>query len=147
MNASRALFPTFVTAARVAGAGIGCALLAGCIGNPFKDAKVDPASPVAGDVARLTRQPAKYPAFASIPKAPTDIRAPRQYRESAEKILAEGEALREATEPGTWTLQNTEAFAAAARKEAGPPPAADDAGQTDAFVREQRQRATPPPPR
>lgn len=147
MNASRALFRTLSVGGRVAGVGIGCALLAGCIGNPFKDAKVDPASPVAADVTRMTRQEGKYPTFADIPAAPKDIRPARQYRESAEQVLAEGEALKAATAPDTWTLEGTEAFAEAARKDAAPPPPVSAAGQTEAFAREQRQRATPPPPR
>jgi hypothetical protein len=134
-------------AGRIVGVGVSCAALAGCIGNPFQDAKVDPSSPVAADVARLTRQKAEYPTFASIPKAPTDIRPARQFNESARQVLAEGEALRVATEPGTWTLQGTEDFAEAARREAAAPAPIAPSGQTEAFAREQRQRATPPPPR
>jgi hypothetical protein len=147
MNAPRALFRIAGTAGRIAVAGLGCALLAGCIGNPFKDAKVDPNSAVAADVARITRGPAKFPTFASIPNPPKDVRPPRQYRENAQAVLAAGEALREATEPETWTLQGTEAFAEAARREAVAPPPVESNSGADAFVREQRERATPPPPR
>jgi hypothetical protein len=147
MNASRPLFRTARTVGRISGAGVCCALLAGCIGNPFKDAKIDPSSPVAADVARITREPAKFPTFASIPNPPTDVRPPRQYRENAQAVLAAGESLRQATEPDTWTLQGTEAFAEAARREAAAPPPVSPSSGADAFVREQRERATPPPPR
>ena len=147
MNASRPLFRTARTAGRIGGAGLCCALLAGCIGNPFKDAKVDPNSAVAADVTRITREPAKFPTFASIPNPPADVRPPRQYRQSAQAVLAAGESLREATEPQTWTLHGTEAFAEAARREAAAPPPIGANTGAEAFVREQRERATPPPPR
>ncbi|MBW8814587.1 MAG: hypothetical protein JF588_14285 [Caulobacterales bacterium] len=123
------------------------ALLGGCIGNPFKGAQVDPSSPVAADVARLQRQPTKFPSFASIPNAPTDIRPLAQYGRQAKAVTAAGEAVQTATAEGTWTLQNTEAFAAAARRAAGPQVEPPTPGDAEAFAKELRQRATPPPPR
>lgn len=147
MNASRPLFPT------VPGAGTALALLAasvllsGCVGNPFVDAKIDPASPVAADVARLTRQDGKFPTFAGIPKAPTDIRPLAQYGRDADAVLAAGAALERATAPGTWTLQGTDAFADKARRDAGPQIEPPKPGDAEAFARELRERATPPPRR
>lgn len=122
-------------------------MLAGCVGNPFVDAKVDPNSAVAADVTRLTRQPAKFPTFASIPAPPTDLRAPAAYGQDAQAVLAAGDALIRATEPSTWTLGDTEAFAETARRDAGPALAPAATGSADAFARQQRERATPPPPR
>lgn len=122
-------------------------LLSGCIGNPFVDAKIDPSSPIAADVARMTRQDARFPTFAGIPKPPTDLRPAAQYGRNAQGVLAAGEQLVAATEPSTWTLQGTDAFAERARSDAGPqidPPRPEDA---EAFARELRERATPPPPR
>jgi hypothetical protein len=122
-------------------------MLSACLGNPFKSAQVDPSSPVAPDVARLTRQDTRFPKFSSIPNPPADVRPLAQYGRQANGILAAGQALETATAPGTWTLQGTEDFAAEARREAGPqyePPAAGDA---EAFAKELRERATPPPPR
>jgi len=144
MNAPRPLFQNAVRPLLLAA---GCAMLSACIGNPFKDAKIDPASPVAPEVARMTRDDAKFPTFASIPAPPGDVRPLAQYGRSANEILAEGQALNRATAPETWTLQGTDAFAEKARRDAGPqlePPNPDDA---EAFARELRARATPPPPR
>jgi hypothetical protein len=120
------------------------AALGGCAAS---DTRIDPSSPVAGEVAKLTRQPSKFPTFASIPNPPTDIRAPAQYGRSADRIVSAGNALVAATEPSTWTLQNTEAFADQARKDAGPALEPPKAGEAEAFAKEQRERATPPPPR
>lgn len=147
MNAPRPHFPTVARIAAPLCLVAACGLLSGCVGNPFKGAQVDPSSPVAADVARLQRKPTKFPSFASIPNPPTDIRPLAQYGRQAQAVVASGEAIQTATAPGTWTLQNSEAFAAAARREAGPqlqPPAP---GTAEAFAKEQRQRATPPPPR
>jgi hypothetical protein len=147
MNASRPLFPTIPGVGTALALAAGSLLLSGCVGNPFKDAKVDPASPVAADVARVTRQPGKFPTFASIPKAPTDIRPLAQYGRDANAVLAQGEALIQATAPGTWTLQGTDEFAAKARKDAGPQIEPPKPGDAEAFARELRERATPPPRR
>jgi len=145
MNASR---PPFSPPARVAAVlAIGGALLGGCVGNPFTDAKIDPASPVAADVARMTRGDAKFPTFAGIPAPPKDIRPLAQYGRDARAVLAEGQALEQATAPGTWTLQGTEAFAEKGRRDAGPQIEPPKPGDAEAFARELRGRATPPPPR
>ncbi len=147
MNASRPLFPKVLRLTPSASLLAGCALLASCAGSPFKDVKVDPASPVAPDVARITRQPSKFPTFADIPKPPTDIRPLAQYGRDAAGVLAAGEALERATAPGTWTLEGTDDFATKARRDAGPQLEPPKPGEAEAFARELRERATPPPPR
>lgn len=147
MNASRPLFPMPTRLAQPLGLVLGCTLLAGCAGSPFRDAKVDPASPVAADVARITRQPGRFPTFAGIPKPPTDIRPLAQYGRDANAVLAAGEELVRATAPGTWTLEGTDDFAAKARRDAGPQLDPPNPGDAEAFARELRERATPPPPR
>lgn len=147
MKASRASFPT--TRGVCAGflAASAGALLAGCVGNPFADARIDPTSPIAPEVARVTRGDAKFPTFASIPKKPTDLRPVAQYGQSARAVLSAGDALVAATEPSTWTLQGTEEFAEKSRKDAGPQLEPPGPGDAEAFARELRERATPPPPR
>lgn len=128
-----------------AGAGA-CALLASCAANPFENAKVDPASPIAGEVARLANTPASYPSFASIPPIPKDVPAPRQFGRAAQSVTQARDQLEAATAPGTWSLNGTEDFAAAARAKAGAEAAPAKTGEADSFADTQRKRATPPPP-
>lgn len=147
MNAPRLIFPLPAKGAATLVILAGSALLSGCIGNPFKDAKVDPASPVAADVARLTRQAGGFPAFTDIPAAPKNERPVAQYGRDAGTIAAAGDELVRATAPETWTLKNTEAFAETARKQAGPQIEPPKPGDAEAFAKALRERATPPPPR
>jgi len=77
MNALLRLFvnrPTQRALACVCGA----ALLSGCVASPFATTQVDPASPVAADVARMARASADYPSFSEIPPLPADQRPRRQ---------------------------------------------------------------------
>lgn len=134
------------TAARLVVAAGAAALLSGCVGNPFDVAKVDPASPVAGEVSRLVRSSKDYPTFAEIPKKPADVRPLRLFGQAADEVAAAGAALEQATAPSTWTLSNTDSFAAKARTDAGPEAAAADPRSTEAFADDLRRRATPPPP-
>jgi len=129
----------------IAGAGA-CALVTGCVANPFDNAKVDPNSPVAAEVARVANANRPYPTFASIPAAPKDVRPPRQYGREANSLTAAGAELEAQTAPGTWSLTGTEDFAQRARTEAGNEPAPKESGATAAFANSGRKRATPPPP-
>lgn len=151
MNAPRLLFPNVSRAARlllvvgtVGGAGT---LLAGCIGNPFADAEVDPASPVAAEVAKAARADTDYPSFSDIPVIPQDLRPVRLYGREAQAVKVAGAKLVRETAPETWTLKNTEAFAADAQRDAGPTYEEGPQRDPEAFARELRERATPPPPR
>jgi outer membrane murein-binding lipoprotein Lpp len=147
MNASPPLFPQVPNIVRVIALALGAGLLSGCVGNPFANAKIDPASPVAEEVARMTRADAKLPSFASIPAAPSDVRPPASYGLAAASLDAAAAELIRDTGPETWTLQATDAFAETARRDVGPelPPVIP--GDSEAFARELRERATPPPPR
>ena len=147
MNASRPLFPIVADRFRVFALISGCALLSACVGNPFKDAAIDPASPVAADVARLTRDNAAFPTFADIPKVPKDVRPLAAFGRDANAILRAGAALERDTAPETWTLKGTDAFVERARRDAGPQIEPPKPGDAEAFARELRERATPPPPR
>lgn len=133
-------------AARLLAAACACALLSGCIGNPLKESAVDPASPVAPDVARLAYSNPDYPSFNEIPRPPADLKPAKIYGQEAAETLAARDQLIAATADNTWTLSNTQAFAARAQAAAGPdiPPAS--AKDTEAFAQSLRQRATPPPP-
>lgn len=149
MYASARLFsirrPLRQAARLIAGAGA-CALVTGCIGNPFEDAKVDPQSPVAGEVARLAHADRAYPTFASIPPMPKDLRPAGQYGRAAKTLEQARADLEQKTAPENWSLSATEGFAAQARAEAGHEAAPEASGEANAFANSQRKRATPPPP-
>ena len=136
---------TRLAAKLVAGAAA-CGLLSACVGNPFEDAKVDPRSPIAAEVAKSARADAAYPTFRSIPPVPKDLRPHRQYGQAAAQTEKEAAALAAATADSTWTLNNSETFAAKARADAGPELPPVQPGATEAFARDQKARATPPPP-
>jgi len=122
-----------------------CALLSACV-NPFTEAKVDPNSPIAAEVAKVAHTHRAYPTFASIPPAPKDVRPPQQYGREAQATEGARADLDAKTAPETWSLTGTEGFAASAQSEAGPEAAPTGAGDTAAFANTQRKRATPPPP-
>ena len=147
MNASPPLFPQVPNSARLIALALGAGLLSGCVGNPFANAQIDPASPVAEDVARMTQADAKLPSFASIPPAPSDVRPAASYGRAVASLNAAAADLIRDTGPETWSLQGTDAFAETARSDVGPelPPVIP--GDSEAFARELRERATPPPPR
>ena len=134
-----------LTAVLLVGSGA-CALLSACAVYQFEDAKVDPRSPVAGEVARVARANRTYPTFAGIPPMPKDVRPPKQYGREAQALEQARADLDAQTAPDTWSLSDTDSFAARARTEAGHEAAPADAGDTAAFVNSQRKRATPPPP-
>ena len=134
------------TAARGLAVAAAGALVCGCVGNPFAEAQVDPRSPVAAEVARAARTSTDFPSFAEIPVVPTDVRPIRMYGDAAREVELVRAELERATAPGTWTLQNTEAFAERARRDVGPEIAPAEPRDTEAYADELRRRATPPPP-
>lgn len=134
------------TAARILGALGAAALVSGCMGNPFQDAQVDPRSPVAAEVAKAARANADYPSFAEIPAVPTDVRPLAMWGRDARAAQQARAELERATAPETWSLSNTEGFAATARRQAGPEIQPASPANTDAYANELRRRATPPPP-
>jgi len=141
MNAGKSMI-----AARFLGVAAATALLSGCVGSPIASAKVDPNSPIAAEVAKVSRQNRDYPSFNEIPPKPTDLLPLHVYGERANKVLAARDRLQAATAENTWTLGNTTAFAARARRDAGPNIGAPTAAETEAFANSVRKRATPPPP-
>lgn len=123
-----------------------CAMLSACVGNPFRDAKVDPRSPIAAEVARSVRSDAPYPTFASIPPVPKDVRPHKQYGQAADQVEKAKADLVRATADNTWTLNDSETFAQQARSAAGPELTPAEQADTEAFAKDLRKRATPPPP-
>ena len=133
-------------AARYLGVASAAALLSACVGDPIASAKVDPSSPIAAEVAKISSSDKDYPRFSEIPPAPKDLRPPRIYGQRANELVNQGAQLEAATAPNTWTLGNTAGFAAGARRAAGPELAPPAAADTEAFAAAIRKRATPPPP-
>ena len=133
-------------AAKLLAGAAGCMLVSGCVGNPFEDAKVDPRSPIAAEVAKSVRTNAAYPTFKSMPPVPKDVRPHLQYGQTADQIEKEAKVLTAATADNTWTLSGTDAFAAKAQADVGPDLPPVQPGDTEAFARDQKARATPPPP-
>lgn len=133
---------------RLIGGLSGCAviggLLAGCVGDPVRSARINPASPIAAEATQMVRSNRHWPSFSQIPPAPTDVRAPQAFGVAASDIQSAGERLEKETGPDSWSLTGTDRFAARANAQAS-----DDSVEsrdTDAFARSARERATPPPP-
>ncbi len=134
--------------ARILAPALGLAAgLAACQSNPLATTPVDPTSPIAKEVAAVAAADRPFPSFQDIPAMPKDERpAPAWAAAAGDARGAEAELARQ-TAPETWSLQNTETFAAQARAAVRDEPAyARSGGETEAFAEEQRRRATPPPP-
>lgn len=127
--------------------------LAACASSisPFTPPPADPSSPVAAaaNAAAKESKGAVAPRFIDIPPIPTDVRTPVQFKKAvgAEKIAAD--KLKRDTAPSTWTLSDTEGYAAKARKIGKAPPSDiptdADRAATEAFAKAARERATAPP--
>ena len=133
-------------AARFLGVAIASVLLAGCLGDQIASAKVDPASPIAAEVAKVATADKDFPNFNEIPPKPTNLRPVRIYGERARALEAARDEVDAATAPETWTLRETGAFESRARADAGPDLGAPANTDTEAFANTIRKRATPPPP-
>lgn len=150
MNASLRLFAK-LSAGPARGGVAACvalgALLGGCAGNPFAEAPIDPASPVAEDISRMVKASRQDPTFASIPPVPKEERKLADWGKAADQLEIAGAKLDRETAPNTWTLTGTEGFAARARSQAGPDLDTSTSTTTasEAFAKELRERATPPP--
>jgi hypothetical protein len=124
--------------------------LAACA-SPFSPPPADPASPVAAaaNAAAKSSKRVDRPSFMDIPAIPTDVRTPVEFKKAvgAEKLAAD--KLMRDTAPATWTLSNTETYAAKARAVAKVPqsdiPTDADRAATEAFAKAARERATAPP--
>jgi len=137
-----------VLPARLAGAAALCLSVSGCIANPFVDAQVDPRSPIAKEVATAVKPDAPTPTFASIPPRPKDLRPVRQFGVAARQVDKAATDLAAQTADDKFTLNDTATFAAQAQAAAGPdagPTPGQAAAETDAFAAAMRKRATPPP--
>jgi len=147
MNALRAFSATLHSFARPGAAIAAGVLLSGCVHDPFPNARIDPKSSVGAEVARINRTHTRSPSFAQIPRAPRDIRPLAQYGRAAGQLTAARDQVLAATADNTWTLSNSESFAATARSQAGPDLPPPSPSNAEDFAKALRERATPPPPR
>jgi len=145
MNGFRVKYSSLAVAALLA-----AALAAGqSQAEPTPQASASPssASPVTTSALSEAATVSTTPTFASIPAAPTDMRAFQAWRGAIAEIKAVGARTAAEGDAGPWILADTEGWADQQRAEAAPPkPMTTPAqGDTDAFVREMIRRATPPP--
>ncbi|MGH6985745.1 MAG: hypothetical protein ACRED9_02765 [Caulobacteraceae bacterium] len=86
-----------------------------------------------------------WPTFCSIPPAPKGVRTPAEYRSAVQAVRGAGAHLQRQVRSETFTLEESQGFAKAARRAAQPPPPMTEESPTDAFVQKMRRRAAPPP--
>jgi hypothetical protein len=91
---------------------------------------------------------APYPTFGQIPALPTDVRTIAGWKASVMSIKAEGAQMTEMAAAEPWTLGDTDNWAAQERAAAAPPAPitqASSEADTEAFAAAMRARAMPPP--
>lgn len=131
----------------------GLVLLAGCAhlpgAGPLSETAPATPSPLAAEIAREAAEPGPYPRFEDIPQIPTDVRTPAEWRSTVNEVEGARETLLAETAPETFTLNDTDAFAARTAREAdvrpGDVPTDAEIAASEAFARSMRERATPPP--
>ena len=98
------------------------------------------------DLVAKARDVHAYPTFCSIPPTPVGVRGPGAFRAAVVDTRVAGARLVSQTAPSTFSLGDTDAFAAAQREEAAPPPpmTAPSEADAEAFAKAARARATPP---
>jgi hypothetical protein len=87
-----------------------------------------------------------YPTFCSIPPTPTGVRNAAAFKSAVVDTRVAGVRLVDQTAPSTFSLEDTDRFAAEARAEAAPPPpmtTPEEPGSQD-FVDTGRKLVTPP---
>lgn len=117
--------------------------------EPYAEAPVDPSSPAAAAIQAQAVQPGAWPTFEGIPEMPTDLRTDEGWRLAVNTIEGDREALLQATAPSAWSLHDTDAFAARMQAlvdfDPSDVPSAGQAAETEAWAAAMRARATPPP--
>jgi hypothetical protein len=117
--------------------------------EPYAGAPVDPGSPAAAAIAAQAASRTEYPTFADIPQLPTDLRSTEGWRMAVAGTEEDREGLLRDTAPSTFSLSDTDAFAARSQAiiayDPADVPTAADAAATEAWAKAMRERATPPP--
>lgn len=149
---NRATLQIWRTCGRLLFSAAGAMTLAACVSvpnEPYANAAVDRNSPASEQVAAQAAQNAPFPTFGSIPQAPGDVRSVEGWNIAVSAIGADRARLLAETAPGTFSLTDTDGFAAAVRStiayDLADVPPADQAAQSAAWATKMRERATPPP--
>ncbi len=121
------------------------------LGTPRAMAAAAPgaSSPLPEDIAGKSLGVGRFPTFCQIPTRPGDVRTGKAFRQAVVAIRLAGMRLAAQSAPATFSLDDTDGFAGAARAQAAPPPpmASTDPQQTEAFINQAREQARPPGPR
>lgn len=106
-------------------------------------------APLPDDIAGKPAKVRGFPTFCEIPPRPSNVRSGKAFKEAVVAIRLAGAHLEAQTAPGTFSLEDTDGFASAARAEATPPPpmSPPDLQQTEDFTKQARALAVPPGPR
>ena len=109
-------------------------------------AVANPSAALPDDIAGKPANVRTFPTFCQIPRRPSNVRTGKAFKEAVVAIRLTGVRLAAQTAPGTFSLENTDGFASAARAQAiPPPPMAPPFGQpTEAFTNQARALALPP---
>ncbi|MDP2259692.1 MAG: hypothetical protein Q8J89_08260 [Caulobacter sp.] len=117
--------------------------------EPGAGAAIDPASSAGSAVAAAIADPGPWPTFAGIPELPADLRTAEAWREAVAEQEADGLFTARSAAPDTWSLNDTDAFAAGLRARVAEidvhAPTDAEMAESEAFARALRARATPPP--
>ena len=98
--------------------------------------------------AAAAREQAPYPTFRSVPPRPTDVRPVKAWKAAVLATEARRDELTRMAAAEPWTLHDTEGWAEQERQVANPPPpitTPSSQSDTEAFAAALRARATPPP--
>lgn len=129
---------------------VGVALVAAQGGVMANAAAVAPANKtnqaLPADIVARSATVSGFPTFCQIPATPNNIRTPASFRAVVVATRLAGAGVVARTAPDTFSLRDTDEFAALARAQAAPPPPEEPAQGvgTDVFVKDALQRAAPP---
>ena len=120
------------------------------ITNPLAAGGVNPDSTVSAETVAATHAPGPYPHFSQVPVVPTDVRPVPQWRAAVVSEWRQKTHTERVAAAIPFTLANTEEWAQHTRAKIPAnqttPPATDAATQIEAFAAAKRAQATPPPP-
>jgi hypothetical protein len=118
--------------------------------NPLAAGGVNRESSVSAEVTAATHAEGSFPRFSQVPAIPTDVRPAPAWRTAVVSEWGQKRQTERQAAAIPFTLANTEAWAQRTRAKIPAsqttPPAPDAASQIEAFAAAERARATPPPP-